>query len=52
MTLKAIWEKEVQVQKYKITFNVDGKTKTIEVSETSEINLEDLGFDEKTVECS
>ena len=47
MTLKAIWEKEVQVQKYKITFNVDGKTKTIEVSETSEINLEDLGFEEK-----
>lgn len=47
MTLKAIWEKDVLVPKYKITFNVDGKTKTIEVSETSEINLEDLGFEEK-----
>ena len=51
LTLNAIWTKdqdEPQVQKYKITFTVDGQTKTIEASDVSEINLENLGFENKT----
>ena len=47
MTLKAIWEKEVQVPKYKVTFTVDGIEKTIEVSKASEINVSNFGFEEK-----
>ena len=49
MTLRAIWKKnETSVKKYKITFNVEGKTKTIEVSDASEINVSNLGFEEKS----
>ena len=51
LTLNAIWTKdedEPQVQKYKITFTVDGQTKAIEASDVSEINPENLGFEDKT----
>ena len=50
-TLKAIWQKNEEVtpiQKYKITFNVEKQTKTIEASNISEINPDNLGFEEKT----
>lgn len=49
MTLKAIWTKsDEEAEKYKLTFNVEGKTKTIEVSESSEINVSELGFEDRS----
>lgn len=48
MTLKAIWEKNEPLPTYKITFNVEGTTKTIEVSSASEIIESNLGFEEKS----
>ena len=48
MLLKAIWEKEVvPVETYKVTFNIDGVTKELELKENDEINFEELGFKEK-----
>ncbi len=44
--LKAIWGK-VELPKYKLTFNVDGKIKEIEVASIDEIDLSMLGFEEK-----
>lgn len=46
--LKAIWEKvDIEVVKHKVTFNVDGVIKELEVSDANEINLDELGFEEK-----
>lgn len=47
LTLNAIWEEVPQVPKYKITFTVDNQTKTIEVSDISEIDLDNLEFEDK-----
>ncbi len=48
LILKAIWSQITVVEpKYQLTFNVDGKTKIIEVSESGEIDLETLNFEEK-----
>ena len=47
MTLKAIWIEEKEEIKYDITFNVNGKTKTISASSITDIELEELGFEEK-----
>ena len=47
LTLNAVWEEEPQILKYRITFTVDGKTKSIEVSDVSEIDFDNLGFEDK-----
>lgn len=44
--LVAVWEK-IEAPKYKLVFTVDGETKEIEVSDASEISLDELGFTEK-----
>ena len=46
MTLEANW-KELEHEVYTLTFTVDGKTETLEVSSVSEIDLEELTFEEK-----
>ena len=45
MTLSAIWEK---ITTYTVTFNLDKETKTLEVTNSSEIDLDKLGFEEKS----
>ena len=44
ITLKAIWK---EAKKYKITFELDGKTKELEVSSGKTIDTTKLGFEEK-----
>ena len=46
--LKAIWSQSViNEKKYILTFDVNGKTKTIEVENASEIHLDELEYEEK-----
>lgn len=47
MTLVAVWQVEVK-EKHKITFSLNGKEKELEVSDIQEIDLQDLGFEEKS----
>ena len=47
MTLTAVWEKVVELTKYVITFNLDKETKTLEVTDFNQIDLDKLGFEEK-----
>ena len=48
MTLKAVW-KEVIIEptKYTVTFNLDDETKSVEVADFKEIDVNLLGFEEK-----
>lgn len=46
ISLKAIWEK-IEDVKHKITFNIDGVIKELELKENDEIDLDNLGFEEK-----
>ena len=47
ITLDAVWSQDEVTTKYKITFNVDGQTKTVEVSDINQLDLQTLGFEEK-----
>ncbi len=47
MTLKAIWEEVVEVNKYDIIFIVDGVEKTLSLETITESDLDSLGFEEK-----
>ena len=45
--LKAKWEVAINVEKYKVTFIVDNEIKEIEVTSENDIDLSNLGFEEK-----
>ncbi len=48
MKLTAVWEmEEPEAQKHVVTFNVEGQTKTLEVSEITEDDLLSLGFEKR-----
>ena len=48
ITLTAIWEADKEEVKYDVTFTVNGKTKTLSISEITDKELKELGFEEKT----
>ncbi len=48
MTLKALWELQViEPSKYDVSFKIDDVTKTINVEKFSDINMDELGFENK-----
>ena len=48
ITLKAVWNENIELEHYKITFVVNGDIKEMEVTGPNEIDINSLGFPEKT----